>query len=41
VKEIISPQILILNNGLKIRLLGVKERPQENGRAIQFLKKRL
>jgi site-specific DNA-methyltransferase (adenine-specific) len=40
VKEIISPQILILNNGLKIRLLGVKERPEENGRAIQFLKEK-
>jgi site-specific DNA-methyltransferase (adenine-specific) len=40
VKEIISPQILILNNGLKVRLLGVKERPEENGRAIQFLKEK-
>jgi site-specific DNA-methyltransferase (adenine-specific) len=40
VKEIISPQILILNNGIKVRLLGVKERPEENGRAIQFLKEK-
>jgi site-specific DNA-methyltransferase (adenine-specific) len=40
VKEIISPQILILNNGLKVRLLGVKERPGKNGRAIQFLKEK-
>jgi site-specific DNA-methyltransferase (adenine-specific) len=40
VKEIISPQILILNKGLKVRLLGVKERPEENGRAIQFLKEK-
>jgi len=37
VKEIISPEILILNNGLKIRLLGVKENPEKNGEAIQFL----
>jgi len=40
VKEIISPQILILNNGLKVKLLGVKERSEENGRAIQFLKEK-
>jgi DNA modification methylase len=38
VKEIISPEILILNNGLKIRLLGVKENPEKNGEAIQFLR---
>ncbi len=38
VKEIISPEILILNNGLKIRLLGVKERPEKNGEAVQFLR---
>jgi len=40
VKEIISPEILILNNGLKIRLLGVKERPKKNGEAIKFLREK-
>ena len=40
VKEIISPEILILNNGLKIRLLGVKENPEKNGEAIQFLREK-
>jgi len=40
VKEIISPEILILDNGLKIRLLGVKEKPEKNGVAIQFLRER-
>jgi modification methylase len=40
VKEIISPEILILNNGLKVKLLGVKERPEKNGQAIQFLKQK-
>lgn len=40
VKEIISPEMLILNNGLKIKLLGVKEKPEKNGRAIQFLRER-
>ncbi len=37
VKEIVNPEMLILNNGLKIRLLGVKERPEKNGEAVQFL----
>jgi site-specific DNA-methyltransferase (adenine-specific) len=40
VKEIISPEILILNNGLKIRLLGVKKNPEKNGEAIQFLREK-
>ena len=38
VKEIISPEVLVLNNGLKIKLIGVKERPGKNGEAIQFLR---
>ncbi len=38
IKEIVSPEILVLNNGLKIRLLGVKEKPEQNAEAIQFLK---
>jgi site-specific DNA-methyltransferase (adenine-specific) len=37
VKEIISPEVLILDNGLKVRLIGVKEKPEKNGAAIQFL----
>lgn len=40
VKEIVSPEVLILNNGLKIRLLGVRKRLQENGEAIQFLREK-
>jgi len=40
VKEIISPEMLILNNGLKIRLLGVKERPEKNGEAVKFLREK-
>jgi len=40
VKEIISPEILMLNNGLKIRLLGVKEKPEKNREAIQFLREK-
>jgi len=41
VKEIISPEILILNNGLKIRLLGVKENIEKNSEAIRFLRDKL
>jgi len=40
VKDLISPEFLILNDGLKIRLLGVKEKPGKNGEAIQFLKEK-
>lgn len=40
VKEIVSPERLVLNNGLKIRLLGVKTKPEKNGEAIQFLKEK-
>jgi site-specific DNA-methyltransferase (adenine-specific) len=41
VKEIISPEALILNNGLRIRLLGVKMKPEKNGEAIQFLREKI
>jgi len=40
VKEIVSPEILILNNGVNIRLLGVKERKDKNIEAIEFLKEK-
>ena len=40
IKEIISPEMLILNNGLRIKLLGVKVRPEKNGEAIQFLREK-
>jgi len=37
VKEIISPELIILNNDLVVRLIGVKERKSVNGAAKQFL----
>lgn len=40
VKEVISPEILALNNGLKIRLIGVKEKPEKNTQAIHFLEEK-
>ncbi len=38
VKEIISPEFLVLNNGLRIRLLGVKEKGDKKLEAVRFLK---
>lgn len=40
VKEIISPEFLILDDGLTIKLLGVKEKTERNGEAIQFLREK-
>ncbi|MCX7883405.1 MAG: DNA methyltransferase [Brevinematales bacterium] len=41
VKEILSPEILILNNGLKIKLIGIKENSILRDKAIDFLKRKL
>nr|BAL58221.1 modification methylase MjaI [uncultured prokaryote] len=41
VKEILSPEILMLHNGLKVRLLGIKKKPGKEEQAIQFLKDKL
>jgi len=40
VKEVISPEVMVLNDGLKVRLLGVKGKPDKNGQAVQFLKEK-
>lgn len=37
VKTILSPNTVMLNNGLTIRLLGIKEKPSVNGDATKFL----
>ena len=37
VKEIISPELLKLNNDLIVRLIGVKEKKEVNGKATEFL----
>lgn len=41
VKEVISPEILILNKGVKIKLLGIKERPEKKEEAMKFLKEKI
>ncbi|CAN2043393.1 Methyltransferase [Candidatus Magnetomoraceae bacterium gMMP-1] len=38
VKEIISPKLIRLSNGLTVRLIGIKEDVTANGKAIEFLK---
>lgn len=37
VKQIISPEKLVLNNDLKIRLIGIKEDKSKNKKALYFL----
>jgi site-specific DNA-methyltransferase (adenine-specific) len=41
VKEIKSPELVVLENGLEVRLIGVRENAEMNGKAIQFLKEKL
>lgn len=38
VKQVISPELIILSNYSKIRLLGIREKPENNEEAVQFLK---
>jgi site-specific DNA-methyltransferase (adenine-specific) len=40
VEDVISPEILVLNNKLKIRLLGIKEIPKKTSEAISFLREK-
>ncbi|OPY16162.1 MAG: DNA adenine methyltransferase YhdJ [Syntrophus sp. PtaB.Bin075] len=37
VKEVISPEVIRLNNGLLIRLMGVRENTAMNGLAVNFI----
>lgn len=41
VKEIINPELMILNNGLKIKLLGVKPKSETMQKALDFLNAKL
>ncbi|MCK4430542.1 MAG: thermonuclease family protein, partial [Candidatus Aminicenantes bacterium] len=38
IKKITSPERLVLDNGLKVKLLGVKEKPKVRRQAIEFLR---
>ena len=37
VKQVISPELILLSNGLTVRLIGIKQNPQINGQATEFL----
>jgi site-specific DNA-methyltransferase (adenine-specific) len=37
VKEIISPELIKLNNDLVVKLIGIKEKKEANGKAVEFL----
>jgi site-specific DNA-methyltransferase (adenine-specific) len=41
VKEIISPELLRLNNNLTVRLIGIKQNPAVGSAACEFLQKKL
>jgi len=41
VKQIISPEYMILDNNLKIHLIGIREDKKKNGAAIRFLEEQL
>lgn len=41
VKEIISPELLMLNNGLIVKLIGIKANPLLNGDASEYLRCKL
>ncbi len=41
VKEILSPYLIKLNNDVTIRLLGIKENPLVNGKANEYLEKKI
>lgn len=40
VKEVISPEKITLSNGLTVRLIGVKEKPETSEKAVKFLIKK-
>ena len=40
IKSVLHPEILLLNNGITVRLIGVKENPEKKSEAIEFLKKK-
>lgn len=37
VKQVVSPELISLSNGLTVKLIGIKQNPQINGKATEFL----
>jgi len=38
VKDVISPEQLVIGDGVKVRLLGIRKKPKMSSQAIQFLR---
>ncbi|MHC4189974.1 MAG: thermonuclease family protein, partial [Planctomycetota bacterium] len=38
VKDVISPEQLVIGDGLKVKLLGIRKKPKMSSQAIQFLR---
>ncbi|MEW6719155.1 MAG: DNA methyltransferase [Thermodesulfobacteriota bacterium] len=41
VSEVLSPEVLELNNGMAVRLIGIKEIPRKKAEAMKFLKDKM
>ncbi|MFW5628713.1 MAG: DNA methyltransferase [Candidatus Cloacimonadaceae bacterium] len=41
VEKVLSPEHMLLTNGLKIKLLGVKEKPEQRNAAMRFLEEKI
>ena len=41
VKQVVSPEHLILSNNLKVRLIGIHQDKRKNGNAVRFLEEKL
>lgn len=41
IKQIISPELISLSNGITVRLIGIKQNPQINGKATDYLSSKL
>ncbi len=40
VKEVVSPELIRLNNGLTVRLIGIKEKKSVNEKAVRFIEEK-
>ncbi len=41
IKQVLSPEQMVLNNNVKIRLIGIRQDPKKNGKAAEFLQNKL
>lgn len=41
VRQVVSPELIVLSNGLNVRLIGIRQNPQLNGEAAEYLRRKL